>query len=182
MVYKELTDPTSLARSLGGLRCWYVACGGAAGPSFSLAFGEKVPRAAALTNPAHSEEYRRYEGEANVLVWCSWRLDGPEGPLTSSDDTADGIQRGLARLRGAKVRRVSLTDKTWDLRVTFGNRLKLTVFCDHVPGDPSFDGNWELWLRDQALIFGPGKRWTLEERRDLPAEPLSREKTPSRAD
>ena len=54
------------------------------------------------------------------------------------------------------------------LALTFRNRLKLTVFCDHVPGEPSFDGNWELWLRKVALFIGPGNRWEIEERPNPP--------------
>jgi len=163
-------DPGSLVRALAGLRCWYVSCGGSTLPTFQLAFGDKVRRTAVLKNPAHSEEYRHFEGEANLLVWCTWRLDGPEGPLTSSDDTADAITRTLARLREARVRSASLTPHNWDLRVSFRNRLKLAIFCDHVPGDPSFDGNWELWLRKVALFIGPGNRWEIEERH-LPSTP-----------
>lgn len=157
-------DPRSLVRSLVGLRCWYVSCGGAAGPTFQLAFGEKIPRREALKNPAHSELYRYYEGEANLLVWCTWRLDGSQGPLTSSDDTDDAINRNLGRLRDTDVRSVSVTSSSWDLRISFKNRLRLLVFCDHVPGEPSFDGNWELWLRHLALYVGPGNRWQVEER------------------
>jgi hypothetical protein len=176
MTKKTSPDPHTLVRSLEGLPCWYVSCGGCTLPTFQLALGDKVRRAVALKNLAHPEEYRHYEGEANLLVWCTWRLDGPEGPLTSSDDTADAITRNLDRLRDAKVRSASLTPNTWDLRVSFRNRLKLTVFCDHVPGDPSFDGNWELWLRNLSLIVGPGNRWSVEERSDLPAAPPSGEK------
>lgn len=164
-------DPRSLVRSLEGLRCWYVSCGGAAGSTFELALGEKIRRSEVLNNPAHPEEFRHFEGEANLLVWCSWRLDGPEGPLTSSDDASEGSVQHLARLREAKIRYAALTPNSWDLRVAFGNRLKLTVFCDHVPGDPSFDGNWELWLRGLTLFVGPGNRWEIEERQASPAVP-----------
>ena len=117
MTEKALSDPRSLVHSLEGLRCWYISCGGAAGATFQLAFGDKVHRAAVLKNPAHSEEYRHYEGEANLLVWCTWRLDGPEGPLTSSDDVQEGVVRSLAQLQDAKVRSVSLTPNSWDLHL-----------------------------------------------------------------
>jgi hypothetical protein len=182
MKENEKPDPLSLVRGLKGLGCWYVSCGGAAGTTFQLALGEKIPRAAVLKNPAHPEEYRLNEGEANLLVWCSWRLDGPEGPLTSSDDTPEGIERNLARLLGAKVRHASLTNKSWDLQISFSNRLKLIIFCDHVPGDPSFDGNWDLSLRERALFVGPGDKWVVEEHEALPVAPHSNKAGSSVAD
>src|SRR5262249_9046674 len=101
---------------------------------------------------------RRYEGEVNLLVWCAWRLDSSDGPLTSWDDAPDRIRAQLARLQGIRVRAASAVAPTWDLSVSFWNGLKLRVFCDHVPDDPSFDGNWELWRTQDALVVGPGAR------------------------
>src|SRR5437763_16523148 len=98
-----------------GLRCWYVSCGGAAGPTFELALGGKVPRRIPHKNPAHAEEFRRFEGEANLLVWCSWRLDGPDCPLTSSDDSPRAVIDGLERLVGVHVESVVVTPPAWDL-------------------------------------------------------------------
>jgi hypothetical protein len=160
-----LDEVRSLVRSIRGLRCWYVSYGGAAGPTFQLALGKKVRRSVPVRNPVHSEEYRQFEGEANLLVWCTWRLDGPSGPLTSSDDTPEGISKGLPQLREAKVRGASLIDNAGDLIISFSNKLKVRIFCDHVPGAPSFDGNWELWLTDRALLVGPGSRFEFVERR-----------------
>src|SRR5262245_31199240 len=140
-------DLSTLVDGLRGLRCWYVSCGGAAGPTFQLALGGKVPRKVPLKNPAHSEDYRRHEGETNLMDWCSWRLDGPDRPFTSSDDSEEGMTRELARLVGASVESVAVVAPAWDLTVAFSNGLCLRVFCDHLPGEPSFNGNWELWGR-----------------------------------
>lgn len=159
-------DAASFVQTLRGLRCWYVSTGGAAGPTFQLAMGDKVRRAQPVKNRAHSEEFRLFEGEANLLVWCTWRLDGPDGPLTSSDDSEEQIVAQLSRLVGAKVRSVSATSTAWDLLVTFWNGLRLRVFCDHVPGEPSFDGNWELWRPDRALYVGPGNHMEFELREE----------------
>src|SRR5262249_56732312 len=114
-------DIRTLVASLRGLRCWYVSAGGCSLPSFQLALGEKVLRPAPLRNPAHTEEYRTHEGEANLLVWCSWRLDDPDRPVTSSDDSADAITRGLEALIGCEVESVDLTPPAWDLVVQFSN-------------------------------------------------------------
>ncbi len=159
--YRELER---LVGALKGLRCWYVSCGGAAGPTFQLALGEKVSRHAPLKNAAHSEEYRRFEGEASLLVWCSWRLDGPDRPLTSSDDAPQQIVQELSRLVGAAVASVCLAPPGWDLTLAFSTGLVLRIFCDHVPGEPSFDGNWELWGRDATAFVGPGAHCALQPR------------------
>jgi hypothetical protein len=157
-------DVERLLRSIQGLPCWYVSTGGAAGSTFQLALGAKVPRSQALRNNAHSEEYRSFEGEANLLVWCAWRLDGPDGPVASWDNGAEYSTAALERLVGATVVSVTGQAPAWDLDVRFSNRLLLRVFCGHVPPDPSFDGNWDLWLREQAVFIGPGTRCVIESR------------------
>lgn len=163
-----LRQVKSFVGSMKGLRCWYVSCGGAVGPTFQLALGEKVRRLATLRNRAHSEEFRQYEGEANLLVWCTWRLDGPNGPLTSSDDTSENVHANLLRLDGATVQAVSVANQAGDLNVSFRKGLKLRVFCDHVPPSPSFDGNWELWRTDRTLVVGPGHRFEFAPRQESP--------------
>jgi hypothetical protein len=160
----------ALVSVLQGLPCWYVSCGGAALHTFQLALGNKVPRRRPLKNPKHSAEYRAFEGEANLLVWCAWRLDGPDGPLTSWDDSTENIETMLGKLVGATIETVAVTPGAWDLTVRFTGNLTLRVFCDHVPPDPSFDGNWELWLSAVALIVGPGARCTVKPR-SAPAVP-----------
>ena len=160
------TDITVQLRSrLIGMPCWYVNAGGNyVGSTFSLALGGQVPRERPLANPRHPEEYRKYEGEANLIVWCAWRLDGPDAPETSSDDTESAIQSGLERLVGSRIVDVIVERPAWDLRILFSPFHRLQVFCDHVPGAPSFDGNWELHLKDQAFFFGPGSKMEVERR------------------
>lgn len=153
----------ALVRLLAALPCWYVSGPGPSG-TFQLALGAKVPRPIVLKNPAQSDEYRQFEGEANLLVWCAWRLDGVDMPVSSWDDDAKGIEAGLGRLVGAAIASVTLRAPAWDLEVAFTNGLNLRVFADHVPGDPSYDGNWEIWFRHQAVIVGPGTHWCLEPR------------------
>src|SRR2546430_12818252 len=74
----------TVIQALLGKPCWYVSCGGSVGATFQLAFGAKIPRDHVVNNRAHSDEYRHFEGEANLLVWCTWRLDGPETPRSNS--------------------------------------------------------------------------------------------------
>lgn len=159
------TDTSAeVMHALLGKRCWYASCGGGAGPTFQLALGEKIPRQDQIKNNAHSDEYRQFEGESNLLVWCTWRLDDPERPITSSDDSDARIREGLARLVGAVVREAHLDMPGWDLQLSFSNDVTLRVFCDHVLGEPSFDGNWELWQRERIISIGAGSACEVEPR------------------
>ena len=160
------TDIAVQLRSrLIGMPCWYVSAGGKhVGSTFSLALGGQIPRHTPLTNQAHSDEFRNYEGEANIVVWCTWRLDGPDAPESSSDDTEEGIQAALQGLGGARIVDVIIERPAWDLRLLFSPFHRLWLFCDHVPGEPSFDGNWELHAKDKAYYFGPGTALEVEQR------------------
>lgn len=151
--------------ALSGKNCWHVSCGGAAANTFKLALGAKIPRAESESSfLGNSDEHDRYEGEANLLVWCSWRLDSDVAPLTSSDDTQKNVVVTLNRLVGQTILKVGIEMPGWDLRIDFSDRLSLRIFCDHVPGDPSFDGNWDLFLRDQIISIGVGSQFESESR------------------
>jgi hypothetical protein len=152
-------DIKTYVHSLCGLRCWHVSVGGGCTmPTFQLALGEKVRRARPLMNRHQPEEYRQFEGEFGVLVWCPWRMDSPQGPVTSWYDTEEHICEHLRRLVGAKVRAASVSGPGRDLRITFANRLTMCVFCDKIAGDPTWDGNWEMWGHGQQLVIAAGSR------------------------
>ena len=157
---REIID--NIRTRLVGRRCWYVSAGGKVGATFSLAFGDRVLRKTPLANECHTEEFRRYEGEANVYIWCTWRIDTPLEPLSSSDDSDENIESVLHSLVGCTVTSVNVDMPGWDLHLEFSSGVVLNVFCDHVPREPSFDGNWELHSQDLVLYFGPGARVEVE--------------------
>lgn len=152
-----------------GLDCWYVSTGGSAKSTFQLALGEKVCRLNPLKNTAHSDEFRQFEGSVNIFVWCAWRLDGSHGPLTSWDDTEQSIKDSLRNLLGNTIEHADIMPNTWDISIRFSNQLCLRVFCDHVPGDPSFDGNWDLRTQTAVIAFGPGANYKIENRSSVEA-------------
>ena len=140
--------------SLLGKKCWYVSCGGSAGYSFELSLGRKFPRPRPLKNPSCPEEFRQYEPEIGLLVWCSWTLRDARGHLTGSDDETDGLEKGLRRLVHRLVRSVEIGTTNWYLRLGFSGGLDLYVFPDHVGPAASFDGNWEVWRPTDAYLIG----------------------------
>lgn len=164
MMSKMLEVQAEVIQALTGKPCWYASCGGAVGSTFELTFGAKIPRRDVVQNDLHSEEFRRFEGESNLFVWCSWRLDDSTRPLSSSDDTKEHINDALNRVVGTVVTDVRIEMPGWDLHVGFSNGLTLRVFCDHLPGDPTFSDNWELCLRDKYIVVGLGSVFGIEAR------------------
>lgn len=157
-------EPLDLSRAGAMLReahnsiCWraYTSLGNSPG----LYFGKKVRRAAA-ESMMHSRRWMNrpdswYTGEIVFIAWCSWRLDAPDRPITSSDDDARAAAAGIERLTGRSLLASTLTPPAADVELHFSGDLTLKVFCDHVPGSPSFDGNWELQVRMSSLLIGPG--------------------------
>jgi hypothetical protein len=138
------------------LECWYVNAGSGVGSSFSISLGKKVPRKFPLKNPKQSEEYRKYEGEAKLLIWCSWRLDSKIAPIASSDEGSTVIESSLKILIGKKILAVEVFEPALDLCIACSEDLQLHVLCDHIPGNPSFDGNWDIKVRDTLISAGPG--------------------------
>lgn len=151
----------SILYSLKGIECWYVSCE-SIGTTIQLTFGDRIRRARPLKNPHHSEEFRVFQGEISLLVWCVWRLDGQDGALTSWDDQQESVATCLKRLVGARIESIETMQPMWDLSVSFTNKLCLRVFCDHVPGDPSFDRNWTIRTKHIICAVGPGTKLTTE--------------------
>jgi len=148
---------TEVRESLLGKPCWYASCGAAVGSSFQLAFGERLPRRRALSNPNHSVDYRENEGEANLLVWCTWRLDGVNTPITSSDDDDDErLTTSIEQLVGQTATKVNIELPGMDLHVEFNNGSKLHVFCDRMTGESGSESNWELWMQKKVHVVELG--------------------------
>lgn len=150
---------------LQDLACWHVGTGGAVGTSFTLDLGERVIRAEALTNPAVSEEFRRYQGEHILMVWCSWRLDGPQDALASSDSSCETASETLQhQLTNRKFLRMNVSSRTLDALLEFDGDLQLRIFCDRFAGDGWSGMNWQLETGQNIIVVGPGYRSSIEAR------------------
>ena len=162
-----------LTASLLGERVWWVAPG--AGASFSLALGGGFRR----TRPVKSanKRFSAYHPEMSLIVWCVWRLDTPRAPLASSDgDDRRSVSAVGRALIGKRIRAVDIESPCWDLQLTFTGGLSLRIFCDHLPGDPSFDGNWQLRVGPRIAAAGPGTRmrWSAADHIQGPAVSFTR--------
>ena len=161
MTEPDLDNVFNYIQGIVQLECWYVSAGRGVGSSFDLALGGKVPRAVPLRNPTAPDEFRENEPEASLLVWCTWRLDGRDSPIASSDLSSDAVRDALQVLIGQKVVSVEATPPAWDLSVTFDSGATLRIFCDHIPPDPTIDSNWELRVRGGELAVGSGYKFEL---------------------
>lgn len=148
-----------LCEQVVGKEIWHVGTSEAAGNSFSLALGGRVPREARLKG-ATDDEFSASRGEFGLYVWCTWRLETGLG-VASSDQSQVVFQRELKRLLFEKVRAFSVRGRFCDLVLRTDNCV-LQAFCDHMPPDSSFDGNWELEYPGGALNVGPGDRVEIE--------------------
>jgi hypothetical protein len=165
-IQAEQLAEAEIKSSLLGRKCWYAYT--SVGNTPKLVLGRKVPRdaedLAARAKLAARRKSRgvarrppdvwdRYQGESELLVWCSWRLDDAKGPVTSWDDDPQRCENGICGLIGHSVRNVEI-GAGWNLRLDFAGGLVLSVLPDHVGPSASFDGNWELWKPDQAYLIG----------------------------
>jgi len=167
---KQECFATEIVAALRDKQCWNVACGGSVGSTFQLALGGKVPRERLLKNPTVSSDYRRFEGEVGLLVWCVWRLVGSKGPLTSWDDDSPHRDERLRRLSGRTIVDVTIP-YNWLLQIEFSGGLVLTVFPDHVGENASFDSNWEVWTPERLFSVNTQLVCDVEER-SVPAYPV----------
>lgn len=152
-----------VVQSLEGMVCWFV-CYGAVDSCFQLACGAKVRRATPLRNPALTTTYRRYEGSANLLIWCTWRIEKMRRIVASSRGNAREIARGLDALCDQRIVAVKAVRPFWDLELDFGSGHRLRIFTDFPVRKNATQDNWLLSLKSELLFAGPGARYGVEQR------------------
>ena len=140
---------------LVGETCWHVSVGGVTVPSFLLVLGERIPRERPIENPRQPEEYRRFKGSVELLVWCSWRLETDDEVLASSVQGETCVGE-LRRLRGATVSIATCSRPAWDLTIRFTDNRHLVIFCDRMDSEARAAHNWELWTPGVEATAGPG--------------------------
>jgi hypothetical protein len=121
----------------------------------SFDFGAKIPMKTKIDNPRLSEEQNTHWGEIQLfLQHCDWRLENAQGVLCDCEDDnlPDGAMlRGLGHLVGQKVEGVKLSLPSFDLKIEFGDDLRLLISCVH---DGSLEGcdNYCYFYADE--VFG----------------------------
>jgi hypothetical protein len=65
---------------------------------------------------------------------------------------------------GSRIDSIEVMPPAWDMNIKFSNSLCFRVFCDHVPGEPSYDGNWDVRTQNLSIAVGPGTQYRTEPR------------------
>jgi len=154
--------------SLKNRSCWYVCCGGSAGARFSISLGGKVKRTFEVQNLLHPIEFRQFEGEFDLYVETTWRLDSQTGPMCSSNFEADGFGNSIdtleQQLTGATVVDIRISYPVGDLTIEFTSGLILRVFCTDIRFSCPYAGNWSITNYSRVLSADGTGRVTLGER------------------
>jgi hypothetical protein len=142
--------------------CWYTLAGEGSGSIFQLYLGAKIPRQVPKRNEMLRDEARWNDAEYSLMVWCAWRLDGANEPMTSwlePNDNSGPMVLGLAQLEGESVVDVRLCPPAWDLEIEFSGQKTLRVFCDAIKGNERTE-NWSVLGPDGfCLAVGESGEW-----------------------
>jgi hypothetical protein len=157
----DIAELGSFVSQAVGLPCWRAYT--SAGNSPALLLGRRIERSIADAMKSHPrwkslppDSDRFFTAEVYLIIWCSWRLDGDLEPRSSSDDAEDSAHAAIGELVGTSLQSAKVSMPAGDLELLFSNGQCLRAFCDHVPGNPSFDGNWELRVQRSHAMVGPG--------------------------
>lgn len=149
-----------------GKPCWGVLVS-KQGDTVVVDLGEKLRRAIRLSNPHLSFIQRTYEGEVSFLIECPWRLEGPEGVITTSiEDERDSETRPrkLTNIEGRILGRVAIENRGMDLVLAFDGGYELRVFSAVTDKRKS---NWTFTSPEYRVTIGPHGRAEIESRRVL---------------
>jgi hypothetical protein len=136
--------------------CWSFTAGEGTGSVIEFDFGKKIKRKKPLSNKYLSEEQRAFQGEYDLFVECSWRLDERKDVICSSKDSnkENGvIVSGLKRLVNKKVISIEIHKPAYDLDLYFINNLTLKIFCDETNSAENVD-NFTFATPERNYIVG----------------------------
>ncbi|MDR3196802.1 MAG: hypothetical protein LBU34_02935 [Planctomycetaceae bacterium] len=109
--------------------------------SLRLDFGGTIKRT--CTRKEHEEIDRdiQEEGEYDILIWCTWRLQDSNDAICSSNCPDEVCEAGIKRLLDQKVISVEIFPPACDATVTFSSGLVLKIFCNYTK-DSETETNW----------------------------------------
>jgi hypothetical protein len=147
-----------------GCRCFSAISGPSVEFAFVLHLGERQRRFLRLANQRLSFLQRTYEGSHTLLVECTWRIDGPNGVLSSCFDRAKpGGPRdaALEDLVDRAVEGIELFRPGLDLDVRFEGGLVLRLFATEAD-EKSKRNNWTYSCPFATATVGPRSRLQME--------------------
>ncbi len=136
---------------LVGKMCWGFLAGPPTGSIIHLHLGEKLKRERIIPNDKLKFGLDQYIGEYHVTIYCDWRLQKGNVPITGScePNNPDGpLVSGLHSIIGRKITSARFIDVCGDIQLQFGDII-LNVFCNYT-------GN-----EDDEYCFQDESNWTL---------------------
>lgn len=137
---------------LRGLSCWGFSAGPNTGWSVDFHFGAKLPRERSAAR--RPDGPIGFDGERNLWIFCTWRLDSREAVVCGSDadNAVDGeMIRCLRSLENTRVVAVEIRPPAFDLDLHFANGLVFRAFCDAV-SSLEYPDNYGIYAGEEALI------------------------------
>jgi len=116
-----------------GSRCWNV-CTCECAQSLRLSFGKAVE-----SRVYNQSLKKRYDGQYELFVLCSWRLDSPDSRICGAGCDHDKIKQTASCLIGDTFESIEIIPPFCDATVHFRSGKKLRIFCDYFDKDGS---NW----------------------------------------
>lgn len=142
-----------------GKVCWAVSAGEPSGSTIFLNIGEKIKLDKPINNKKLKYGLNKYDGEYVIGIFCEWRLQKKNKPITGScePNTPNGpLIKGLKIIVNKKITNIKLTDDCGDINIYF-NDIYLKVFCNYT-GNASKEycfqdeTNWELVSKNKILL------------------------------
>ena len=116
-----------------GKPLWRASAGNQKGCNLHFRFGAKLPKEKQIFLISDQDAYPgEYQGQYDLFIKCSWRLDSPEKVLCSNRSNFRSIRSGMNKIEGMIILDVELHFPGYDLTLYFDKGLTFKIFCDTV--------------------------------------------------
>jgi hypothetical protein len=107
-------------------------------------------------HPAKTTHASRGKGDVSLMLDCKWRLETPRTIALGSLDRYSAIERGIAKLIGTTICKVSVLGRIPEIVVEFEEQRWLQSFSD------SKSSTWAILYRNQGSIGRKGRKVVYE--------------------
>lgn len=156
---EELENALSLFK---GQRCWNVSsC--VIDTSLYFRFGGALET---LWYTAKGIPKRDFEGQFELLIFCSWRLDNEKhAPIAcSARSTYDEIKATMVTLMDDTIDTILLYPPVWEATIRFLSGKSLRLFSNQIPAENCWH-NWGCSTENNTYYVGAGQEISREEKR-----------------
>lgn len=137
---------------------WMVIGGGRVqGTVVELGFGGRIPRSPSIPNPKLPEEYRDFNAEFGLMIYCAWRVESGDEILAGCYETTEEGACDVSpveSLIGRTVVHAKVSQPGFDLKIEFNDGRRIALFCDQTEED---EANYSFFVDDLVYsVVGKG--------------------------